>query len=307
MAQLNSRMKRMFTGDRPAYALIFSAGCLWGMIGIFVNQLNACGASPAFLSFLRVSLACVMLAGMTAFRCGIRSLLVPWRTLLICALLGLVCQGFFNLFYSMAILRAGVMVSAVLLYLAPLFTAVASRLLFKEEIGSRKRLALLVNILGCALAATGGNLSLAGVSAVGLLFGVGAGFCYSMNAVIGKIAGERTNVFVINTYSYLFAALFLLLFTHPLRDAPAISPKLLTWGVLYALVPTAIAYLIYFTGVQRIAESSRVPVVASVETVVAAIVGVVLYGESMGGFHLLGILLVLSSILMMSASPSKSS
>ena len=293
-------MKRISAGGRSAYPLIFAAGCLWGIIGIFVNQLTACGASPAFLSFLRVSLACVMLAGMTAFKCGARSLLVPRRTLLICALLGLVCQGFFNLFYSMAILRTGVMVSAVLLYLAPLFTAVASHILFQEPIGPRKRLALLVNVLGCALAATGGRLSLAGISAVGLLFGVGAGFCYSMNAVIGKIAGERTNVFVINTYSYLFAALFLLLFTHPLRGAPPVTPRLVTWGVLYALVPTAIAYLIYFMGVQRIAESSRVPVVASVETVVAAIVGAAVYGESVGPAHILGILLVLSSIAMIS-------
>ena len=292
-------MKRIFTGDRTAYLLIFSAGCLWGIIGIFVNQLTACGAEPAFISLLRVSLACVMLAGVTALQCGVRALLVPWRTLLICALLGLVCQGFFNLFYSMAILRAGVMVSAVLLYLAPLFTAVASHVLFKEPIGRRKRLALLVNVLGCALAATGGRLSLAGVSAAGLLLGVGAGFCYSMNAVIGKVAGERTNVFVINTYSYLFATLFLLLFTHPLRGAPAFTPKLAIWGTLYALIPTAIAYLIYFTGVQRITESSRVPVVASVETVVAAIVGAAVYGESVGPAHILGILLVLLSIAMM--------
>ena len=113
-------MKHIFSGDRPSYALILSAGCLWGIIGIFVNQLNACSASPAFLSFLQVSLACIIPAGATAFKCGIRSLLVPWRTLLICALLRLVCQGFLNLFYCMAILCAGVMVSAVLLYLAPL-------------------------------------------------------------------------------------------------------------------------------------------------------------------------------------------
>ena len=297
-------MKRLFTGDGAACALVFAAGCLWGIIGIFVNQLTACGASPAFLSFLRVSLACLMLAAVTILKHGVRALRIPWRTLGICALLGLVCQGFFNLFYSMAILRAGVMVSAVLLYLAPLFTAIASRILFSEQIGTRKRLALLVNIIGCALVATGGRFSLAGASVAGLLFGVGAGFCYSMNAVIGKIAGERTNVFVINTYSYLFAALFLLLFTHPLQNAPALTPRLLTWGFLYALIPTAVAYLIYFTGVQRIAESSRVPVVASVETVVAAIVGVAVYGETMGVAHLLGILLVLSSIALMRAVKS---
>ena len=300
-------MKRMLIGKRSAYLLVFAAGCLWGLIGLFVNQLTACGASPAFISFLRVFLACLIMAAVTVVKGEARSLLLPWRTLLICALLGLICQGFFNLLYSLAIVNAGVMVSAVLLYLAPLFTAIASRILFQEQIGSRKRLALLINILGCALAATGGNLTLANVSAIGLLFGVGAGFCYSMNAVIGKIAGERTNVFVLNTYSYLFGALFLLLFTHPLRDVPPLTPKLLTWGVLYALIPTVITYILYFSGVRRIKESSRVPVVASVETVIAAIVGVAVYGEPMRLAHLLGIALVLSSIMMMSFTKAKQS
>ena len=298
-------MKRILSGERGAYSLIFATGCLWGGIGLFVNQLTARGASPALISFLRISIACLIMAVATVAKGGARSLLVPPRTLLICALLGLVCQGFFNLFYSLAIVNAGVMVSAVLLYLAPLFTAVASRVLFAEQIGNRKRLALLINVLGCALAATGGNLSLAGVSAIGLLFGVGAGFCYSMNAVIGKIAGERTNVFVLNTYSYLFGTLFLLLFTHPLRGAPPLTPGLLTWGVLYALIPTVLAYILYFTGVRRIKESSRVPVVASVETVVAAVVGVTLYGEPATLAHIFGIVLVLSSIGIMSTIQSR--
>lgn len=289
----------MRRNDLRACACIFAAGCLWGTAGIYVNELTARGASPALVSFLRIGLALLLQLGLTVARGGVRALIVSRRTLLGCALLGLVCQGLFNLCYNSAIPRAGVMVSAVLLYLAPLFTAVASRLLFKEAIGPRKRLALAVNLIGCALAVTGGKFSLAGASALGILLGVGAGFCYSMNPVIGKLAGENTNPAVINTYAYLFGGLFLLLFTHPWAGAPALTPGLWGWAALYALIPTLAAYMLYFSGVRRIAEASRVPVIASVEAVVAAATGVLLYGEALGPLRALGVLLVLFSIALM--------
>ena len=284
-----------------AAAMIFAAGCLWGTSGLFVNALTARGASPALISFLRVGLAFVLQAGITAARLGVRALIIPRRALLGCALLGLVCQGLFNLCYNSAIPRAGVMVSAVLLYLAPLFTAIAARLLFREAIGARRRLALAVNLVGCALAATGGQLALAGASFAGILLGVGAGFCYAMNPIIGRLAGERTHAFVINTYAFLFGGLFLLLFTHPFDGAPALTPGLAIWALLYALVPTLGAYMLYFPGIQRIGEASRVPVIASVEAVVAAATGILLFGEALTPLRLLGILLVLASIRLSSA------
>ena len=39
--------------------------------------------------------------------------------------------------------------------------------------------ALALNVLGCGLAATGGKLSLEGLSVIGLMFGIGAAFAYS--------------------------------------------------------------------------------------------------------------------------------
>ena len=46
------------------------------------------------------------------------------------------------------------------------------------------------------------------------------------------------------------------------------------YGFLYALLPTAIGYIFYFVGLSGVKESSKVPVVASVENVVAVMIGV---------------------------------
>ena len=48
--------------ERTGAGMILGAGILWGTIGLFVKQLNACGASPELTSFLRVALAGIIMA-----------------------------------------------------------------------------------------------------------------------------------------------------------------------------------------------------------------------------------------------------
>ena len=74
---------------------------------------------------------------------------------------------------------------------------------------------------------------------------------------------------------------------------------ILVWGVLYALIPTAIAYVLYYRGLQSLTENSKAPVIASVETVVASIIGVAFYQERLGVYSVIGIILVLFSIVIM--------
>jgi len=55
-------------------------------------------------------------------------------------------------------------------------------------------------------------------------------------------------------------------------------------------------------GLSRGLETSKVPVVASVETIVAALIGLVVFSEAGGLFKLVGIACVVSSIAIMNLS-----
>ncbi len=289
----------MVPGERRGGAEVFIGGAMWGCIGVFVTKMSEYGANSVTVSFLRMLFAFGILALFTVVKYGVSAFRTDIKTLAACALLGLVCHGIYNIFYSLAIVKTGVTISAVLLNVAPVFTALTSRLLFSEKITKLKSAALIINVAGCILAVTGGRISLAGMSLAGILFGAAAGFCYSLTAIFGKICGNRTNPFVMSTYSYLFAALFLLIFAGSSGTAVTVTPPIALWGFLYALIPTAIGYLIYYDGVGRIRESSRVPVYASVETVVAAVLGVAVNHESIGFVNIIGIAVVIISIAMM--------
>lgn len=283
--------------------LVFLAGALWGIIGFFVTELERAGSTPSMTSFLRVFFAFLLMAVITGAKFGWRTFLVDKKTFLFCALLGLVCHGIYNMFYSLAVTMAGVSVSAVLLNIAPVFTLIFSVICFSEKPTWLKVFAAFVDMAGCILVATNGEFQFAAFSLTGILCGVGAGFCYSMTAVIGKFAAERTNPFVMSTYSYFFAAAFLGLYMRPWSGGMAvINKQILLWGFLYALIPTAFAYLLYYWGLKKITENSKVPVIASVETVVAAAVGILVYREPVGAAGIAGIVMVMLSVVMLSVS-----
>lgn len=226
------------------YLLVFFAGVLWGTIGLFVKQLQRCGASPMETAFLRVFFAFLMMLALCVFHSGWRSLKTDKRTIGVCILLGVVCHGVYNIFYSFAVTMAGVSVSAVLLNIAPVFTLLCSGLCFGERITKRKLIAIAVNILGCVLTVTNGKLNTASFSLPGILCGVGAGLCYAMTAVIGRFAADRTNPYVMSMYSYLSAAILLFVWMQPWAQTHSISENVLIWSALYALIPTAIAYIL---------------------------------------------------------------
>ena len=288
--------------ERTGAGMILGAGILWGTIGLFVKQLNACGASPELTSFLRVSLAGVIMAVLGICKKGTGCFRIGRKALLACALLGIVCHGVYNVLRSVAILRVGVAVSTVLLNVAPVVTLLCSASLFGEKLTAEKYAAVALCVCGCVLASVSGDLSAASVSIIGLLCAIGSGLCYGMTALFGKLAGEGEDPITISIYSYLFAALFLGLWMQPWNGLPAVNREILAWSALYALIPTALGYLLYYRGVQLMRDPGRVPVIASVETVVAVVLGGAVYGEALSAARMCGIALVLGAILLMNTT-----
>lgn len=282
------------------YVLVFLAGLLWGTIGIFVKEMSLRGADALLISFLRVLFAFMVMLLLTVIRCGIQALKIAKKELFFCALLGIVCQGIYNIFYSYAVTLAGVSISAVLLNIAPVITLMTSALLFSEKINVWKLIAIFLNVMGCVLTVTGGHFSIQSFSVIGIGCGIGAGISYAMTAILGRIATANTNVWVSSTYSYLFAALLLLI---PGRAWSMTSNscflQIIVIGLFLAIIPTALAYVLYYKGLSQITETSKVPVVASGETIVAALLGVFLYQEELNVISVFGILLVLISIVFM--------
>lgn len=282
------------------YALIMLSGILWGTIGLFVKVLDAKGSTSEYTTFMRMTFAFLLLLVITLVKDGAGAFRIGRRTMLSCMLLGFVSMSLNNLCYTNAVSRLGMSLAAAILYMAPIFTSIQSKLLFHEKIGRNKLIALAFNVLGCVLAATGGRLSLEGVSVMGLLFGIGAAFAYSTQNIFGRLATDEASPFVVATYNFFFAAVFTLVVARPFSTMKdPFDPQILIWGLLFGLIPTTIAYLLYFAGIQGLKETSKVPVFCSLELVVATILGGLLFNEDLPLVSLAGTAMILVSIMLM--------
>ena len=278
---------------------LFAAGILWGFIGIFVKGLASLGADGALTSFLRMFSAFVIMLVFALFKHGRKIIIHDWKTVLFCALLGIICNGLFNIFYTSSIKINGMGIACVLMYTAPIFTAAASRLIFHERFTALKIFALALNITGCILTVTGGDFSGSNISLTGILAGLGSGFGYGMAAVFGRLAGERADSITVSVYSYFFAFIFLVIFMKPDVNFAFSDARIMGLGFLYGLIPTALAYLVYYNALKVIHDTSKVPVIASVEPVTAVLIGTMIYNESIGAANLIGVAVVLISIIIM--------
>ena len=296
------------SAQTKGYLMVAAAGALWGTIGLFATLLDQLGMGPAAVAFYRLLAASLLLIPVLLVKGrGLRLFRISRRGLLSCLLIGFISQALYNLCYMQAIRQGGMATAAVLLYTAPVFVALMSRLFFREPLGPRKWLAIAVNILGCLLTATGGDLSQLSLRSGGLLMGVLAGFTYGTMPVFSRIGADKEDPFTSTFYGLLPGALLLGVLVRPWRDAAAtvFTPRLFLVLLGFGVVPSALAYVIYFGGLNRVRETSRVPVLCSVESIAAALIGAAVFGQSLSPVKAAGVALVFFSIVIMNLQPRR--
>jgi drug/metabolite transporter (DMT)-like permease len=277
---------------------VLAAGMLWGCMGILVRTMNGGGfTSLEVTAFRSLVTAMLMLAGMAVFKR--KELKVKWKDLWCFVGTGILSVAFFNICYFTCMHYATLSVAAILLYTAPSFVMVFSYFLFKEKIGRRKLIALALAFAGCVL--TSGGLGGTKLSTMGLLTGLGAGLGYALYSIFGKFAIQRGySSYTITTYTFLFALVgtvpFLNLRHFVICIAEAGGTNLFTYAAL-TFMTTVAAYLLYTAGLRGM-ENGRASIIASIEPVMASLVGFFLYKEAFSIPGIIGMILVLTSCVL---------
>lgn len=271
-----------------------------GTVGYFVSILSNEGISTTTAAFIRLSLGAFFMFFIILLRSGYKALIIDKKAILLCVILGIFSQAIFNIANNTAISYLGVATASILLYTSPIFVTILSYILFKETITNVKIIALIVNIMGCFLMVTGGNLSTFEVSLTGVISGILASLCYSAVPIIGKINSNKIDPLVTIFYSFLFGTLIMGVIAKPWNEIISFTSNNVWIHILaFGLIPTVLAYTLYFKGLSKNVEASKASVVASTEIVVATAIGGFVFNEKLGTINYLGVLLLLGSIFMM--------
>ena len=273
---------------------ILLAGTLWGVIGIFFNLLSGLGFTQMQVVAIRAVTAALVLGVYILVR-DPALLRVRLRDCWCFVGTGIISLVFFNWCYFTAMETTSLAVAAVLLYTAPVFVMLFSAVLFREPIGRRKVLALVMTFAGCLLVAgmPGGG----SVSPRGVLTGLGAGVGYALYSIFSRFALEKGySSATISLYTFLFAGAAALPLSRlweagALLVRPEAAAGALGIGVLCCVFP----YLLYTRGLAGV-ETGQAAIMATVEPAVAALVSFALYGESLLGAKGAGILLIFAAV-----------
>jgi DME family drug/metabolite transporter len=292
--------------DRLLGALaVAAAASMWGTLGYFAKILYAQGVSFESLVAVRASVGwlaviCFLLATQRT-----RSLRVERRDLAFLLPLGLVGIGLFYLLYFYTVRESTVGAAAILLYSAPAFVVVLARLFLKEPLKAAKVCALLLTVGGIFLVAGAYDPANLEVSPTVLLTGLLSGLTYGLYAVLGRPVAGHLSPAVILSYALAFGSALLILAALPTLDTlvglPAGSYLLL---LMLSVVHTALAFALYTFGIRHLG-AGRASIVATIEPVVAGILGVALLDEELTALKVLGGLLVLAGAVLAQVRPRK--
>ncbi len=289
-------------GQAAAVGEVIGAAVLWGLLGVFARRLTAAGlgsmetgAVRMGVGFLGVGLY-LLIFHRDRFRIRLTDLWIFFAD-------GVVSLLFFMWCYLHAIEMTSLAVAGILLYTSPVFVMLLSALLFRERLTGRKILALALAFGGCALVSglLGGAERPSGTA---ILYGLGAGLGYGLYSIFGRFAVRQGyDAWTTTFYSFAFCLAGCLV----MADVPLIvrcaaaEPDLLVWYLALGLLTGLAAYQLYNRALQTL-ESSRAAVIASLEPVVAAAAGAVIYHERIGIPGLCGMALVLTAIALLSLS-----
>jgi drug/metabolite transporter, DME family len=277
---------------------VAAAASTWGTLGIFSKMLYADGVSFEALVAFRAVVGWLAVMAFLLVSGGARRLNVPLRDLAFLAPLGLVGIGLFYLFYFYTVRESAVGTAAVLLYSSPAFVVLLAWLFLDEGLGPAKLVSLGLTTSGVVLVAGAYDPANLEVTPTVLATGLLAGLTYGLYSIFGRPVAGRLGPAVILSYALLFGAALLLVAAIPTLDTLANLPAA-SYAVLLmlAVVHTTLAFALYTFGLGRLG-AGRAAIVASVEPVVAGVLGTVLLGEDLTVPKVVGAALVVSGAVL---------
>jgi len=291
---------------RTGLIKISIAGLLWGTTGVVVQLVHrASTLSPVGIGFYRLAIAALVLLAIRHPRAVLTTLR---RSPFGLALTG-IGLGAYQALYFIAVTLGGVSIATVVsLGLAPVLLAGWETVRSRRLPDRKTSATLIAGVLGLLLIAlsTGQPSDGAPHPVLGLLAATACGLCYAASTLLSRNQAQRVDAMTLTTISTGIGALALAplaliggtgAVTVPLRPGP------LLMLVYLGIVTTAVAYALFYAGL-RTTTGSTAAVLTLLEPLAAALLAVLLLGESLPLPAIIGGLLLLAAIAILYLNPA---
>ena len=190
------------TSSRRGVVIVLFAVVIWSTTPVFIDHLQTFyRLTPLQVSTWRALLVTLLLALFFLVRPP-RVFKLQRREIGYYVLYGIVGISLFNLAFNTSVAINKAAVATTLMFCAPVFVALGSWWVFRERLKRVQILAIVINLLGCALVGSISEL-LAGTAgnAGGLLLGLFSGICFALYTLLGRGAARAKRLSPIVIFS----------------------------------------------------------------------------------------------------------
>jgi DME family drug/metabolite transporter len=280
--------------------MVIGAACLWGSLGLFGRFAFQHGVAPLEVASARTALA--FLGVLLLVLARPRTLKVAPRDLPLLIAYGAVGVGFFYYIYMVAVEQLPLAVAAALLYTAPAFVLALAWTLRWEPVRPTRLLPLAMVVAGAFLV-SGAFQTLDSINLGGIAAGLASGVAYALYTVLGKRIRQHHDVTTTIVYAYGIGAA-VLAFVAPPWTVFSAHADVATILLVMGLGPTLLAALLFYAGIRYI-DASTASMLATIEPVVAAVLGIVWFAEALPPSTVAGTALILLAAVLLRPRPSR--
>ncbi len=291
------------------------AAMLFGANGSLTKVILDTGVTPAQLTFMRVT-AVMLISGAVLLATDRKAFRLSKRQLATMAVLGIAGVAMLQYCYALALNLLPVGIALLFEYLAVPAVAIISYVFFKDVVKPRLWVAIAAVLAGMAVVS---QIWASSLSALGILFALGAAAALTIYFIVGERQVGNTSPMAVAFWSMLFACLFWSLFSGWWQmDLSGFGQQVSLGGNLQGvMLPLFIplgASLIggsFFSFYFSFRALSHLPataagIVAASEVIFAFVVAWLWLGEALTLSQMLGALLVLAGIIVaQTARPGK--
>ena len=187
-----------------------------------------------------------------------------------------------------------VSLATLIYYAGPMLVLLLSPVLFHEKLSGKKIPAILIVAAGLVLIS--GSIAATGLNPAGLLIAAASAVFYAsliiFNKRIKKTGGLQTAAIELD-----IAFVVTLIYTLLTSGLPQPQPGDIPYLVLMGLVNTGLAYLLYFTGLQKLPAQS-VALISYIDPVSTLFFSAVLLNERLSPLQVVGAVMILGGAIL---------
>lgn len=279
-------------------ALVGLAAALWGTGGPAAKELLLISAlDPIEVGFYRLGIAAPVLLLAALLRR--RSVLGGLRRHGAWVVGLAVATALYQVCYYVAVDRAGVAIATLItICMAPPIVGLLSSWVVGEPLDRRTRLAMVLTLLGTGLLIgwPASGMRAEGGLFIGAIAALGAAASYAGMVLTSRRLAQDFDPYQLIVLGFGGGALLLFPIVFYQGFATPSSVTVVGLVLFLGLIPTALAYVFFFKGMQQ-APAPAASVVSLMEPLVATALGLIIFGERMGFAGSVGAVLMLAGML----------